>query len=90
LNRVTAPVEWKREISDFDYQSCNRRHDWKFDAGITVRASVSPAYQGSDSCVDPEEAFVASLSGCQMPSFMAIACKKRFTMDGYTTPPPGR
>ena len=50
---------------------------------ITVRASATPAYLGSESCVDPEEAFVASLSSCHMLTFLAIACKKRFTVDGY-------
>ena len=76
-------VEWKRETPDFQYQSYNRDHDWIFDAGITVRASANPAYLGNERCVDPEEAFVASLSSCHMLTFLAIACKKRFTVDGY-------
>ena len=80
-HRVT--MDWKRETPDFEYQSYNRDHDWVFDAGITVRASAAPAYLGSESCVDPEEAFVASLSSCHMLTFLAIACKKRFTVDGY-------
>jgi organic hydroperoxide reductase OsmC/OhrA len=76
-------VDWKRETPDFAYETYNRDHDWAFDAGVTVRASANPAYLGSESCVDPEEAFVASLSSCHMLTFLAIACKKRFTVDGY-------
>ena len=34
-------------------------------------------------CVDPEEAFVASLSSCHMLTFLAIACKKGFSVDDY-------
>ena len=78
-----ATIDWKRETPDFAYETYNRDHDWQFDAGITVRASATPAYLGSDICVDPEEAFVASLSSCHMLTFLAIACKKRFTVDGY-------
>ena len=52
-------------------------------AGITVRASANPAYLGSESCVDPEEAFVASLSSCHMLTFLAIAARKRYVVDGY-------
>jgi len=48
-----------------------------------VRASANPAYQGNERCVDPEEAYVTSLSSCHMLTFLAIACKKRFTVDGY-------
>jgi organic hydroperoxide reductase OsmC/OhrA len=83
MSEHTVTIDWKRETPDFGYQSYNRDHDWIFDAGITVRASANPAYLGRESCIDPEEAFVASLSSCHMLTFLAIACKKRFTVDGY-------
>jgi organic hydroperoxide reductase OsmC/OhrA len=79
----TVTVTWKRETPDFTYQNYNRDHDWAFDAGITVRASAAPAYMGNEKCVDPEEAFVASLSGCHMLTFLAIASKKQLTVDSY-------
>jgi organic hydroperoxide reductase OsmC/OhrA len=84
MSEHTVTVEWKRETPDFEYQTYNRDHDWRFDAGITIRASANPAYQGSERCVDPEEAFVASLSSCHMLTFLAIACKKRLTVDSYS------
>lgn len=83
MSEHKVTVEWKRETPDFAYQSYNRDHDWTFDAGVTVRASAAPAYQGSESCVDPEEAFVASLSSCHMLTFLAIAAKKRYVVDAY-------
>jgi len=83
MSEHSVTVEWKRETPDFAYQTYNRDHDWIFDAGISVRASAAPAYLGSERCVDPEEAFVASLSSCHMLTFLAIACKKRFVVDGY-------
>ncbi|MBL8671714.1 MAG: OsmC family protein, partial [Alphaproteobacteria bacterium] len=33
--------------------------------------------------VDPEEAFVASLSSCHMLFFLLIACKRGFVVDDY-------
>ena len=83
MSEHTITVEWKRETPEFAYQSYNRDHNRTFDAGITVRASATPAYLGSESCVDPEEAFVASLSSCHMLTFLAIACKKRYVVDSY-------
>jgi len=83
MSEHKVTVDWKRETPDFAYETYNRDHSWGFDAGITVRASAAPSYKGSESCVDPEEAFVASLSSCHMLTFLAIACKKRFTVDGY-------
>src|SRR5205823_7504971 len=49
--------------------------------GLT--ASAAPAYLGDPKQVDPEEAFVASLSSCHMLTFLAIACKKKFVLDEY-------
>ncbi|SIO20589.1 Organic hydroperoxide reductase OsmC/OhrA [Singulisphaera sp. GP187] len=83
MSEHTVTIAWKRETPDFAYENYNRDHDWTFDAGITVRASAAPAYLGNESCVDPEEAFVASLSSCHMLTFLAIAAKKRYVVDGY-------
>ncbi len=83
MSEHTVTIDWQRETPDFEYQSYNRDHDWVFDGGITVRASATPDYQGNERCADPEEAFVASLSSCHMLTFLAIACKRRFTVDGY-------
>src|SRR5246500_1326179 len=83
MSEHTATVEWKRETPDFGYQTYNRDHNWTFDGAITVRASATPAYLGSATCVDPEEAFVASLSSCHMLTFLAVAAKKKFVLDSY-------
>jgi organic hydroperoxide reductase OsmC/OhrA len=83
MSEHTAAIHWRRETADFKYETYNRDHDWEFDAGIRVRASASPAYMGNTTCVDPEEAFVASVSSCHMLTFLAIACRKRCTLDDY-------
>ena len=48
-----------------------------------MQASAAPTYLGNPELVDPEEAFVASLSSCQMLTFLAIAAKKKFVLDEY-------
>ena len=83
MSEHKVTVDWERETPDFAYETYNRDHDWSFDAGVTVRASANPAYLGSESCVDPEEAFVASLSSCHMLTFLAITARKRYVVDGY-------
>ena len=83
MSEHIAKIAWKRETADFAYQTYNRDHDWTFDSGTTVRASANPAYLGSPSCVDPEEAFVASLSSCHMLTFLAIAARQRYILDSY-------
>ena len=76
-------LTWKRGDLPFDYQKYSRDHTWKFDGGYEMQASAAPAYLGNPKFVDPEEAFVASLSSCQMLTFLAVACKKKFVLDEY-------
>jgi organic hydroperoxide reductase OsmC/OhrA len=83
MSEHKVTVDWKRETPDFAYETYSRDHDWTFDAGVTVRASANPGYLGSENCVDPEEAFVASLSSCHMLTFLALAVRRRYVVDGY-------
>jgi organic hydroperoxide reductase OsmC/OhrA len=78
-----ATIHWRRETPDFATESYNRDHDWTFDAGVTIRASATPAYRGNEQCVDPEEAFVASIASCHMLTFLAIASKRHHVVDDY-------
>lgn len=76
-------VKWARDSDDFSFESYNRDHVWTFEGGIEIIASAAPGFQGNPDCVDPEEAFVGALSSCHMLTFLAIAAKKRLTVDGY-------
>ncbi len=83
MSEHRAEIDWKRTTSDFSYETYNRDHEWTFDAGITLRASAAPEYFGSKSCLDPEKAFVASLSSCHMLTFLAVASSKNLVVDSY-------
>ena len=61
-----ATIDWNRDGRDFTYESYSRDHTWSFAGGVVVNASAAPGYKGSPNLVDPEEAFVASLSSCHM------------------------
>ena len=77
-------LAWNRGDAPFEYQKYSRDHTWKFDGGHEMQASAAPAYLGNPKNVDPEEAYVASLSSCHMLTFLAIACKRKFVLDEYT------
>jgi organic hydroperoxide reductase OsmC/OhrA len=83
MSEHKATIHWRRETADFKYENYNRDHDWDFDGGATIRASAAPAYLGNTECVDPEEAFIASVSSCHMLTFLAIAARKQFVVDEY-------
>ena len=79
-----AGVRWTRTTSDFTYDVYNRAHEVRFkDGAIVLAASAAPAFRGDETRVDPEEAFVASLSSCHMLTFLAICARKKLTVDAY-------
>jgi organic hydroperoxide reductase OsmC/OhrA len=83
MSEHKVSLTWKRGDKPFEYQKYSRDHTWKFNGGHEMQASAAPAYLGNPQLVDPEEAFVASLSSCQMLTFLAIAAKKKFVLDEY-------
>jgi organic hydroperoxide reductase OsmC/OhrA len=83
MSEHKVSLRWERGDKPFEYQKYSRDHTWKFDGGHEMQASAAPAYLGNPQNVDPEEAFVASLSSCHMLTFLAIACKKKFVLDEY-------
>ena len=83
-----ASVIWERaETAKFVDNRYNRAHRWEFDGGAIVSASSSPAVVpvplSDPAGVDPEEAFVASLSSCHMLWFLFFAAKGGFVVDSY-------
>ncbi len=79
-----ATIRWTRESADFAYDTYNRSHEVVFKGGdIVLPASSAPAFKGDAERVDPEEAFVASLSSCHMLTFLAICARKRLTVESY-------
>lgn len=88
MAEYTATVRWQRG-NDEKYvdNKYSRGHEWSFDGGVTVPASSSPHVvplpYSVETNVDPEEAFVASLSSCHMLFFLSIAAKRKFVVDEY-------
>ena len=93
MTEHTAQVEWRREGAGFTDGRYNRGHVWRFDGGIEVPASASPHIvrppMSVPEAVDPEEAFVASLSSCHMPWFLSIAGGRGFVVEHYRDDAPG-
>ena len=86
MSIYTATVRWSRNGEVFTDNKYSRGHEWSFDGGTVLRASASPHVvpRFSDPRgVDPEEAFVASLSSCHMLTFLLLAAAKKFIVDSY-------
>ena len=88
MSEYFVQVKWKRNSNEsYIDNKYSRGHEWVFDGGVTVPASASPhivplPYSVEEN-VNPEEAFIASLSSCHMLFFLSIAAQKKYVVDSY-------
>jgi len=87
MSETIATVSWERGDQDFCGNEYSRGHTWTFDGGLSVPASASPdivplPWSVAEN-VDPEEAFVASISSCHMLFFLSLAAKRKIVVDRY-------
>lgn len=87
MSTYNVKICWRRKGDIFIDNKYNRAHQWEFDGGAKIPASSSPQVvplpYSDDSAVDPEEAFLASLSSCHMLWFLSVAAKNGFVVEKY-------
>ena len=88
MSTYAATIRWTRTgDGDFGKGQYSRAHEWAFDGGAIIPASPSPhivpAPWNNPAGVDPEEAFVASLSSCHMLFFLDFARRDGLIVDSY-------
>ena len=89
MSEYFAKVQWARNLDEaYIDNEYSRGHTWSFDGGMVIQASSSPHIvpipYSIEENVDPEEAFIASLSSCHMLFVLSIAAQKKFVIDQYS------
>ena len=87
MSRYQATVSWKNSGPDFIANKYSREHEWEFAGGLTVKATAAPDIVpqpwSNPANVDPEAAFVASLSSCHMLFFLHFAARQGYLVEAY-------
>jgi organic hydroperoxide reductase OsmC/OhrA len=88
MSEYSAIVKWHKQKDEIFYDNkYSRGHLWVFDGGEVIQASSSPQVvplpYSVEANVDPEEAFIASLSSCHMLFFLSFAANKKFVVESY-------
>src|SRR5688572_26839838 len=87
MSEHRAIVRWSVQGEDFAKGRYSREHSWEFDGGQKILASSSPTVVplpfSNPAGVDPEEAFVASLSSCHLLTFLDLARRAGHEVTSY-------
>jgi len=89
MSEHKATIRWDLpKGAEFLKGRYSREHTWTFDGGLTIPASSAPSSvpvpYSNPAHVDPEEAFVASVSSCHMLTFLYLAYRDGFQVESYT------
>ena len=86
MSEHRATIEWALK-GDFKYETYSRSHTWRFEGGISVPGNAAPANIPRTvppaPGVDPEQAFVASLSSCHMLWFLHLCADAGIVVTSY-------
>src|SRR5262249_3193114 len=87
MSEHKATIQWTRTGDEFLKGKYSRAPAWTVDGGVTIAASSSPAAVplpfSVPENVDPEEAFVASVSSCHMMTYLWVAFRNGYVIDSY-------
>src|SRR5262245_42720078 len=87
MSQHEATIEWRRLTPDFEYRTYDRGHWLAFPGDIRVPGTAAPGNipdtAPRSAGIDPEQAFVASLSSCHMLWFLHLAGRAKLVVDRY-------
>ncbi|MHB8634894.1 MAG: OsmC family protein [Fimbriimonadaceae bacterium] len=65
------------------YESYSRAFRVDMAGKASIEASADPSYRGDAALVNPEEMLVASISGCHLLTYLALAVRARMDVISY-------
>ena len=87
MSHYQASVNWVNSGPNFLNGQYSREHKWIFEGGSVIKATAAPDIVpepwSNPANVDPEAAFVASLSSCHMLFFLSFAARQGILVESY-------
>ncbi|MEM1222565.1 MAG: OsmC family protein [Verrucomicrobiota bacterium] len=83
MSEHKVDLSWNRGDRGFEYRQYSRNHQWLFPNGLKFEVSAAAEFLGDTTKVDPEAAFVGSLSSCHLLTFLAICSRKNILVESY-------
>ena len=76
-------LSWSRADGPFERGHYAREHSLRFEGGQTLENSAAGDFGGAGHASNPEELLAAALSSCHMLTFLAVAAKRKFSLESY-------
>lgn len=77
-------IQWLNKNKAFTYNDYSREYTINTNGKPEIIASAAPAYKGLPEVYNPEDLLVASLAGCHMLSYLALAANSKITVLSYS------
>src|SRR6478736_5465797 len=77
-------LNWLPGNKNFNYAEYSREYHIKAENKPTLTASAAPGYKGLADHYNPEDLLIASLAGCHMLSYLALAANSKIEVLSYS------
>ena len=84
MSEHKVTFNWERKDSEFTYKTFSRNHEWDFGHGNKVNATAAPEFLGDPELIDPEQAFVASITSCHGLTFLSLCSLQKIEIESYS------
>ena len=84
MSEHKVTFSWERKGSDFSYKTFSRDHEWDFGHENKINATAAPEFLGNPELIDPEQAFVASITSCHALTFLALCALQKIEIKSYS------
>ncbi|MBE2246630.1 MAG: OsmC family protein [Candidatus Competibacteraceae bacterium] len=87
----TVEIQWTGNSGDgtHSYESYQRSHTISKSGAEDIHATADPAFRGDKQKFNPEELFIASLSGCHMLWYLHLCSDHGIVVNSYADAPVG-
>lgn len=83
MSEYVTNLSWTLGRGELSAGKYSTNHLMTFGGGLMATMSSAPDFGGDARFVNPEEAMAAALSSCHMMTFLALAAKAKWKVQGY-------
>jgi len=83
MSELSIELHWQREEPELQPGKYSNVHSVQYNDSNALQVDAAPDWGGDSANTNPEQAFAASLSSCQMMTFLALAAKTGWPVASY-------
>lgn len=83
MSELSIELSWQRSEPDLRPGKYSNAHNLRYNDNCEQQADAAPDWGGDPENTNPEQALAAAVSSCHMMTFLSLAAKAGWPVEGY-------